>query len=907
MKLNIELYIDGQKVDIVNSEEFAQQFALTYSFSDLYEPDKLTDTYSKTISVPGTDNNNKIFGNIWRIDSDNMTEFNPSLLSTFEICLNGEVWQTGSVQLTEITIDNGTVMYSIVLYGSITRVMSLLLNGDLEDPSNKLLRSLHYPYDLRHRLFCNMMYMMWDGQYYTGNIYLNDYMNYVPAQNGLHDNFDNSKRLTYSSGTYSVSPYLAYSSSVDSGELEFDEWQTGEYRVEYQRPAMRMDKLISQIVSDASLDASIRLDPSFFNSNNPYFGQTYMTLSQYTTDSDEGTVDASSASVFHIPLTPEEDSAVVDLEFHQVDGTYQVFSQDTSTLVAFGQISGNKTISLEFMIGVSALYPTDLQNLLLIPVNSGISYPTSISNLVSPKWEVRARAFSGGYTAWSRPHTVSGVPADMNQYITGKEHNVSGRNTYFNFMQRNGMYGTKYKYTMYQNGTKRLYPSYTDKWEGKKYFYKPFKLDIPCSNLSDDGRIELYITDVTHEFAVVTGTTAQTSYRNCDVLVSIIPIPNGTDYTDNDYYPAAYGWTGNSATFSYDGAVRSNTVVTTKDMFDNTTTQGEILLGYTKLLGCIYDTDKLGNITIMPRNKFFENYRILDWSGKVDYSRSRVIKPLTFDTRNLEMKYNNGSTYYEKKYKGEYGLEYAEKKINTGYQFNSETKQLMETPFTSTVMAADPRYRYTIKDTGRIDASLLDESTPFAALYDREGNTKTKTEGKYNLMFRNGKTTMPYTVYITEDDPHMVSDGVEGAGQYCWLDCSNSIFSNIAYPKTSIPNYTTHYGNVSWDIGYPRISYEGASASSYPSTSTVYSRFWESYISEIYNVSNKIMTCYVTLEWTDMMNFSFCDFVTINGTLWHVNKIINYNPLSDDPTQVELIRVSNIDAYTSGQRYDDIV
>ena len=58
------------------------------------------------------------------------------------------------------------------------------------------------------------------------------------------------------------------------------------------------------------------------------------------------------------------------------------------------------------------------------------------------------------------------------------------------------------------------------------------------------------------------------------------------------------------------------------------------------------------------------------------------------------MKYKAGDTYYEKKYSSEFGLEYGEKKINTGYAFNSQTTQLLNTIFTNTVMASEPRYDY---------------------------------------------------------------------------------------------------------------------------------------------------------------------------------------------------------------------
>ena len=152
------------------------------------------------------------------------------------------------------------------------------------------------------------------------------------------------------------------------------------------------------------------------------------------------------------------------------------------------------------------------------------------------------------------------------------------------------------------------------------------------------------------------------------VIKGITAAPAGTSgNTLNNYFPYSYGYTGAGATLNYTKAIRSGDTnrvpgdiaaapvrVGTDDMFDTTTTQGEILLNYTKLLGLLYDTDVNGNITIMSRNKYFSDYQIFDWTDKVDLSRSYTIKPLTFNTRYYEMKYKSGKTYYENKYSGEF-------------------------------------------------------------------------------------------------------------------------------------------------------------------------------------------------------------------------------------------------------------
>jgi len=970
MKCEISLLINGNKVDIINTEEFAQQFSLTLSFSDLYEPDKVTDTYSKSITLPGTARNNDIFANIWKLDSNNIDKFNPSQLSDFQIYLNNELWQTGTAQLQEITRQNNVYSYKVVLFGSITRVMSMLLNSDIDDENNKLLRSLKYPTKLRHVLTHNMLNHMWSGSYYTGHIYLNDYMQYVPCQNGLYDNFDSSKILTITypwrtdgtTGQITDQPYYTctpviyaetnYGSTdgnnhitiASSGEQEFDEYSMQQYRVEYQRPALKMNKLIEQICSDIAPDASINLDSDYFNSNNPYWNKTFMTLSQYTTDDDEGEVTAEldTYSTKYIPVGTTSTS--FDLTFTQTDGTVTIFAPDSSTVVYFGALSGTKRLSLEFQMKVSVLSDTLLTKgqysnepyYMNGDFTGTIGTNFSVSNWTRKTWDVYPRATADGYSANGTPYSNGAYDSSINSGIYGYNyiygtHWTYAYNSYVYETRNNNYPNYPYQYTQYNNDVRLTFKSYTPT-NDSKYFWKPFKFDIDFSSLDSSGKITVWIENIEHRFFGCNDGWTVRVEKTLPVLISIKPMtvaPTGTASSAlNNYYPYSYGYEGNTIKVSYNFAIRSGdndggtysgiapSVVTTDDMFDTTTTQGEILLNYTKLLGLIYETDRKGNITIKSRNKFFSDYEILDWTDKIDYSRDINIKPIPFDTRYLEMKYKSNDTYYENKYSNEFGLVYGEKKINTGFAFNSNTTQLLDTIFTNTIMAEEPRDRYwtDFRYVGRqvpenyygfVKKGWSVTPSKLPCYFSKDGDKKNNTDTKYSLLFMNGRNTANAGTITVDSSVMLADDASTNGGQYCWVEpVSGSgidAFERLWINISSTPFFTTHYDNYSWDIGYPRISYTGDTTTSYPSGSTVYSRFWETYISEIYNVKNKILTCYVKLSWIDVLNFSFKNFVTINGVLYHPNKLLNVNPLSDDPVQVELIQVQNIAAYTNGQ------
>ena len=939
MKARITLKINGNEVDILNSEEFAQQFAITYSFSDLYEPDKVTDSYSKSITLPGTANNNAIFGHIWKFDFNNVDKFNASQLSDFQLLLNNELWQTGTAQLQEISIKDNVISYKVVLFGSITRVMSMLLNSDIEDDNNKLLRNLKYKSKLTHTLTPETIGRMWNGHTHTGYIDLEDYMQYIPCQNGLYDNFSSNKALRYKNRKWVVGPVIESASNEDinSGDTEFDEYTMNEYRVEYQRPAMKMNKLIEQICTDIAPDASINLDPDFFNNNNPYWNNTYLTLSQYTTETYEGEIiaelDQNDVYVY-VPL--EEDQFTLDFKFKQTDGEFQLFAPDSSTVIYYENISGKKTISIEFKIRVLVMNDSTIKSdtyLLNGTWNGEIGDEMVIGKKLSrERWPVSAKAYSGGMQSiganggrglypWARNNIANWGNMSSDEH-TGSSIKNFTRSASAGYVYNNS-YSTIYKYGYpISFDTLTTNPSWTPTVDSY-YTWMPFKFNFDVSNLTGEGTIQLELYGITHNFMQwqlrpVGGGSSRyflTAKKSLPVLLVIAPI------TKNNEWPSeAAGFTGKSVTANYNTAIRSGdnydgqysgvvpSSVTTADMFDTTTTQGQVLLDYTKLLGLLYDVDKEGNLNILSRNKYFNDYKIIDWSSKVDYSKEIKFKPLTFDTRYFEMKYKSGDTYYENKYKNEFGLEYGEKKINTGLAFNSETKQFLDTTiFTNTIISADVRRTYAGGDKGIV--YLNQEPIPMPALYQKDGETKSSADLKYNLLFRKSYKDNQFDGYITCDSSIMM-DSSNGGGEYCWWDAwqysqGSDIATHCIIPVINyggIPKFSTHYDDYSWDIGLPRISYDGTMNNDYSSASTVYARYWENYISEIYNVKNKILTCYVKLSWIEILNFSFKNFVTINGVLYHPNKLINVNPLSDDPVQVELIQVQDINAYTSGQR-----
>ena len=133
-----ELFIENKKLDITS--ELA--YLLTFSVDDVKDFGSRNCTFSKTIVLPGTANNNYLFGHIFDVTvsnpysstSDNVaTNFNPSV-SADCIAFNDRLQVfKGTIRLLEIIIDNGQVEYEVALFGELGGLVSSIGAKKLEE------------------------------------------------------------------------------------------------------------------------------------------------------------------------------------------------------------------------------------------------------------------------------------------------------------------------------------------------------------------------------------------------------------------------------------------------------------------------------------------------------------------------------------------------------------------------------------------------------------------------------------------------------------------------------------------------------------------------------------------------------------------------------------------------------
>ena len=134
----MEIYIEGKKLDVMKDDPSL----LTFQVDDIKDFSSRNTTFSKTIILPGTANNNYLFGSIFNVqiqnpynsESDNVaTNFNPSVGADCLIFQNRLQVFKGTLRILEIVIDNGQIEYEVSVFGELGGLVAALGNNKLED------------------------------------------------------------------------------------------------------------------------------------------------------------------------------------------------------------------------------------------------------------------------------------------------------------------------------------------------------------------------------------------------------------------------------------------------------------------------------------------------------------------------------------------------------------------------------------------------------------------------------------------------------------------------------------------------------------------------------------------------------------------------------------------------------
>jgi hypothetical protein len=255
-------------------------------------------------------------------------------------------------------------------------------------------------------------------------------------------------------------------------------------------------------------------------------------------------------------------------------------------------------------------------------------------------------------------------------------------------------------------------------------------------------------------------------------------------------------------------------------------------------------------LIIKPFIDFYDGSQI-DWTAKVDRGSVMRLKPMSeFTARYYEYKYKQDNDFYAENYR---------KKYNEGYGdiiYDSENEFVKEKDSTELIFAPTILYQFT--GTDKIYSSIYKLSNSNAAEDKMDSVIRIlqakKITGRNTWAIKNGATTLAsYTAYGYAghlDDP----------------------FNPLA--------------DINW--GATKEVFYNASA---VTAANLFAGYWSEYIAEITDKDSKLLTCSLKLNEVDIYNLDFSKLIYIDGSLWRLNKVLDYNPMDFNVTKVELLKV----------------
>jgi hypothetical protein len=334
------------------------------------------------------------------------------------------------------------------------------------------------------------------------------------------------------------------------------------------------------------------------------------------------------------------------------------------------------------------------------------------------------------------------------------------------------------------------------------------------------------------------------------------------------------------------------------------------------LFNLYIETDKEDDsiLIIEPRKDFINSGATLDWSEKVDLSDSINMK-IVAETQNkfTLFKWNTSNTWGDKDYKTKTGYTFGEWTYNSvnDYASGENTITSLFAPSISYKVPGglDPNYDNLVIEGSRgiiIPNFVEDVKTP---VYKGFPDADFK-QGNVRIMFAVKRMNCVFSTV----DPYRERFyfGIQGYGYETTQYLPGGVVAG-GFPSgySGVMDWYPYAGNLDdlynptfdFNWGTPlAIYYDLTNGRSY-SYNNLVSEYWWDYLEELNNKTSRILTLTMKLNPSDIANFSFKDkiFIRVNhsrlgfngGAYFTVNRISGYNPSTNDPCKVELLLLGN--------------
>jgi hypothetical protein len=778
-----ELFVENYQVDITSDIDAM----MTYAIDDIKDFSARNTSFSKTIVIPGTANNNNIFGNVFDPNQSNFSDPNqPNINYNFDIsrsasCIlfqgNMQVFK-GIIRILQIVIDKDQISYECSLFGELGGLILALGTKKLEELDFSL-------YDIVYNItnITNTWTLGYQNYYINSGPFGVDFVNYTLILFGQD-----------------ITPYLAVGdvNSISSTDVPTN---NGNYTI----VSFSTNGTDTTIVYASPFPTNTNGSALISVKDKPGFG----------------------------PLFPLIDYGSYSAD--KINWDYQTFRP---ALFVYEYIK-------KIFEGVSYKYDAPLFNqaffkTLIIPHNQKV--------LTGNKQNI----FKGGKTALTTYTATYGTSfhAIKMQYVsttvTTTDNIIftyNGTNSRFKlqFVENYRILGLNNNSKIRINIYRRVSGVDTLVAQSLQYNYVFGQL--------------LYPFDFTAEFNL---STSQQFWFALEVSY-LPPIPSSITFTLKSQY--------NQLSINIDSLtpliqpLTNGDTIRMNDCIPKNIMQKDFLSSIMKMFNLyLYeDTTLQKMIKIKPYVDFFDTdvNNAIDWTYKMDVSKPLVLKPMSeLNARYYLFKYKDDSDYYNDQYRKRFNLTYGTNRFDTGFEFAKEEKSV------DLIFSSTPLVGY---ETG---------GKVYPTIFKRKGDVVGADE-----------ETVDHNIRI------MQSKLITGVSSYDITNAGSTLTTKTEYM------YAGHFNDPytpTIDINYAipdLLYYQPTNIDNI--TVNLFTLYWIQYMYEIIDQDSRLLVANFRLNEQDINQLDFSKLIYIQGVLYRLNKIIDYNATRRDTCKVELLKVIN--------------
>lgn len=957
----LDFYIGNQKIDI--GDDF--QIIMNYTLENLEKPATINNQYSQTISIRGTENNNKVFGDIFKLDREQLYNdniytgvyFNPISRTPYSLYRNGELVNSGYMQLNDIEVGN-EIIYKITLYGGLG---DFFYNLSSRNDKKYTLSDLDFGTDLSYTINASTIYDAWQHleNETSGDTTKWSTINFIPTYQGEYEDFSNDKAVinTYQSTQFpsidytkdgkTYTPYYGYYfAELAKG---YNEWEIRDLRSYKQHPALRVRRFFDAICNPNNNGGyNVDLDPDFFNSNNPYYQKSWFLLPNVR----------AKANNFDTIVDNFSAGFSGNTSFSNIISETITNQKSVTNFVVDNYTDADGYISLK-----GDYNPQSIVNFEMV-YNLFCNYNGSADDLYLSYW----KGITGdGYASSSMGYTdfinywscvvVYTQAVNRNGDVIAQSDGIC----YTNDLETATFDINNVEYNNLPANITYVKGNFIEIGGGSQYIFS-------ATNTENAAILRLENIDINQDFKIEVITRKLNSKNFKNYLPNSIWQTADNRLWDGDELVATQGIYCNllgaevRLELPNDFVSLSNMNITQEQVLGGELSPADLLLSYTKQFGLYYikdDNDK--TIKIRTRNNFF-NGSYYNVDNLIDRHNGFSISPTTFSKKWYSLVCPSLSTSISDTYKAKYKYNFGEQVINTNYTFNDETNDIYKDNKLQNVITytdnslyynhfiskttnqplpsfANEGYEIKLYNNNDIEDSVnqtqpsdivgsvihfnnypsTDVLPKIALFKDGNNGSKTLSEVSVSMVMYNGNksftdvngTPINYTI---SDDTNEMFDLNDN--KPCYLVSQNETDANgktIMRKTNSLPQFTRYnvQGNTiteSLDFGVP---YETYTNLTYQSGSTLYNNYWKGLYTDQCSTNCRRVNCKMLFKESllQVSNRLLRNVYCFDNGWWILNKIKDIDIVNPMIGSVEFIKIGDITNYYSQKLYapDDLL